>query len=75
MKATTMNSKNFESTYAMLVRCDEKERSVLETAIYVILILSMFFAVFQITQMRVVVPESLSARSVTSSVAAQPPRV
>jgi hypothetical protein len=62
-----MNSEPFESTYAMLVRSDEKERSVSETMIYVLLILSMLFAVCQVALMRVTVPESLSARTVAQT--------
>lgn len=64
-----MNSETFESTYAMLVRSDEKERSLSETMIYVLLILSMLFAVWQVALMRVTVPESLSARTVAHSAA------
>lgn len=62
-----MNSEQFESTYAMLVRSDEEERSVSETVVYVVLILSMVFTMWQVAQMRVTVPEKLSAHTIAQT--------
>ena len=58
------NIDTFESTYALLVRSDEKERSVSETVIYLLLIVSMAFSIWQAAQMRVTVPTNLRARTV-----------
>lgn len=44
-----MNEK-FESTYAMLVRSEEKSRTVLETALYAIFILSVVVGIWQFAQ-------------------------
>ena len=59
-----MNPQTFESTYAMLVRSEEKERSLSETAVYLLLILSMVFSVWQAAHMRVTIPENLTAKPV-----------
>ena len=59
-----MNSPTFESTYAMLVRSEEKERSLSETAVFVLLILSMVLSVWQAAHMRVTIPENLTPKTV-----------
>jgi hypothetical protein len=59
-----MNPPTFESAYAMLIRSEEKERSLSETAIYLLLILSMAFTVWEVAQMRVIIPENLTAKPV-----------
>ncbi len=59
-----MNSQTFESTYAMLVRSEEKERSLSETAVYLLLIFSMVFSVWQAAHMRVTIPENLTPKTV-----------
>jgi hypothetical protein len=38
---------NFESTYALLVRSEEKKRNVLEILVYVLFILSAMFSISQ----------------------------
>ena len=44
----TMNpTQHEESTYALLVRSEEEERSLPETAVYVLLILATAFSVWQ----------------------------
>jgi len=63
MNSETMNTEAFESTYAMLVRSEERERSVSETIVYGLLILSTVLTVWQAAQMPVTVPENLSPRS------------
>ena len=50
-----MNNK-FESTYALLVRSEEKGRSVLEIAVYAAFILSVVFSILQFAQMPMTVP-------------------
>lgn len=59
-----MNSPTFESTYAMLVRSEEKERSLTETAVYLLLIMSMIFCMWEVAEMRVTIPENLTAKPV-----------
>jgi hypothetical protein len=44
-----MNPK-FESTYAMLVRSEEKSRTILETVLYAIFILSVVASIWQFAQ-------------------------
>ena len=51
----TMNNK-FESTYALLVRSEEKGRGVLEIAVYAAFILSVVFSILQFALMPVTVP-------------------
>ena len=46
----------FESTYALLVRSEEKGRGILETVLYAILILSVVFSIAQFAQHSVKVP-------------------
>ena len=48
-KANTMNNQ-FESTYGLLVRSEEKGRGVLEIVVYAVFILSIVSAIWQFTQ-------------------------
>jgi hypothetical protein len=48
--------KNYESTYALLVRSEEKNRSLLETLVCAILILSSVFSIWQFVQQPVRIP-------------------
>ncbi len=48
--------KNYESTYALLVRSEEKNRSVLETVVCALLILSIVFSIWQFVQQPVRIP-------------------
>lgn len=45
-----------ESTYALLMRSQEEERSIPETAVYALLILAMAFSVWQTAQQRFQLP-------------------
>ncbi|MEO5720700.1 MAG: hypothetical protein ABIR71_04420 [Chthoniobacterales bacterium] len=45
-----------ESTYALLMRSQEEERSLPETAVYLLLILTMAFSVWQTAQQRFQLP-------------------
>jgi hypothetical protein len=51
----TMNNQ-FESTYALLVRSEEKGRGVLEIAVYATVILSAVFSIWQFAQTPVTAP-------------------
>ena len=50
MKQNTLSTEGFESTYALLVRSEEKERSMLEGAAYLVFILSAVFSIWQVAQ-------------------------
>ena len=71
-KQLTMNSDNFESTYAMLMRSQERERNLSETIIYSIMIASMFFTAWQVAHMPVRIPEKLTAPVAQSTLVALP---
>jgi hypothetical protein len=51
-----MNTPHEESTYALLVRSEDKGRGVLETVLYALFILSAVFTICQFAQQRVEVP-------------------
>ena len=50
MKHTTLSAEGFESTYALLVRSEEKERNLFEGAAYLVFILSAVFSIWQVAQ-------------------------
>lgn len=47
---------NFESTYALLVRSEEKKRNVLEMLVYALFILSAVFSIWQFAHQTVTLP-------------------
>ena len=47
---------NFESTYALLVRSEEKKRNVLEIVVYALFILSAVFSIWQFAYQSVAFP-------------------
>ncbi len=69
----TMKTETFESTYALLVRSEEKERSFSETIIYVLLILTMAFAIWQAAHVRITIPNRLGIPSFAQSAEMQKP--
>jgi hypothetical protein len=62
----TNNKVLHESTYAMLVRSEEKERSLFETVVYGLFILSTMAAIWQFAQQPIDLP--LSTMPNTASV-------
>ena len=58
MKQNTLSADGFESTYALLVRSEEKERSLFEGAAYLVFILSAVFSIWQMVQQPVTLPTS-----------------
>jgi hypothetical protein len=58
MKQNTLSAEGFESTYALLVRSEEKERSLFEDAAYLVFILSAVFSIWQVAQQPVPLPKS-----------------
>ncbi len=69
MKA--ISTQPFESTYALLVRSEEKQRSRFETAIYVLLIVSTTFAVSQFGRQAARMPSSIAHVPTTASAPGQ----
>jgi hypothetical protein len=56
MKTKTLSANGFESTYALLVRSEEKERSLFENVAYLVFILSAVFSIWQAARQPVTVP-------------------
>jgi hypothetical protein len=71
MKTISTNPEAFESTYALLVRSEEKQRSRFETLAYTLLIVSTTFAVAQFGRQAVMMPSSIARVSTIASAPAQ----
>ena len=69
MKTISTNPETFESTYALLVRSEEKQR--VETLIYTLLIVSTIFAVLQFGRQAAMMPSNIAHVSTTATAAAQ----
>ena len=63
--------KNNTSTYALLVRSEEKNRSLLETVVYAILILSAVVSIWQFAHQSVAFPIDKVANVPVSAIDAQ----
>ena len=50
------HSEGFESTYALIVRSEEKERSIFEGAVYFAVVLSALVSIWQAANQRVALP-------------------
>ena len=68
MKTISTNPEAFESTYALLVRSEEKQR--FETLVYALLIASTTFAVVQFGCQAAIMPASIARVPTTVSAAA-----
>ena len=53
---TKTHSQGFESTYALIVRSEEKERSIFEGAVYFAVVLSALFSIWQAAIQPVALP-------------------
>jgi len=75
MKQNILSAEDFESTYALLVRSEEKERSMFEGITYLVFILSAVFSIWQVAQQPFDLPKGdvTRATSVTQSAAHQHP--
>ena len=76
MKQNTLSvdsAEGFESTYALLVRSEEKERSMFEGAAYLVFILSAVFSIWHMVQQPVELPKSgvIHTTSVAQSIKTQ----
>ena len=58
-----MKTEKFESTYALLVRSDEMEKSVSEIVVYFLLIAMTAFSIWQAAHQPVTVPNSFGTPS------------
>ena len=56
MKNQTHSAEGFESTYALIVRSEEKERSLFEGAVYFAVVLSALFSIWQAATQPVALP-------------------
>ncbi|HEX8897597.1 MAG TPA: hypothetical protein VF751_02775 [Chthoniobacterales bacterium] len=56
MKNQTQSAEGFESTYALLVRSEEKERSIFEGAVYFAVVLSAIVSIWQFATQPVGLP-------------------
>jgi len=63
----TLNS-NRKSTYALLVKSEEKERSLFETLIYGLLVVSAVVGIWQFAHMRVASPFAENRPAISSVV-------
>ena len=59
MNTELKSNEKFESTYALIVRSEEKQRSRLETMVYTLLIASCLFAVSQFGREAATIPNSV----------------
>lgn len=57
MKQKTLSTDGFESTYALLVRSEDKERNMFEGAAYLVFILSAVFSIWHMVQQPVALPK------------------
>ena len=58
MKQKNISTEGFESTYSLLVRSEEKERGMFEGAVYLVIVLSAVFSIWQVAQEPVALPTS-----------------
>ena len=74
MKPHTPTPEEFESTYALILRSEEKERSASETIVYLLLILNAVFSIWQVAQQPFHVPTNLIVRSAPLAQTVEAPR-
>ena len=67
MKNETLSAEGFESTYALIVRSEEKERGIFEGAVYFAVVLSALFTIWQVAKQPVEMPTTIHTTSITQS--------
>ena len=72
MKTISNSPETFESTYALIMRSEEKQRSRFEILVYAILIASTTFAVAQFGRQATMMPSTIAHISTTVPAASQP---
>ena len=58
MKQNTLTAEYFESTYALLVRSEERERNTFELVAYLVFILSAVFSIWHTAQQPIELPKT-----------------
>ena len=73
MKNQTYSAEGFESTYALLVRSEEKERGIFEGAVYFVVVLSALFSIWQVATQPVTLPlTTIHTTSISQSATTNP---
>ena len=67
MKQNTLTTDCFESTYALLIRSEEKERNLFEAVAYLIFILSAVFSIWHMAQLPVRMPVYGAAQTTSTA--------
>ena len=67
MKTETYSAEGFESTYALLVRSEEKERSIFEGAVYFAVVLSAILTLWHAATQTVQVPTTIHTTSISQT--------
>ena len=65
MKNQTHSAEGFESTYALLVRSEEKERGIFEGAVYFAVVLSALFSIWQVARQPIALPLTIHTTSIS----------
>ena len=71
MKTLATSPEGIESTYALIVRSEERERSLIEAAVYTLLVISSLFALSQFGREAVTMPAHIVRSPSTMSAPAQ----
>lgn len=70
MKAISNDHEGFESTYALLMRSEEKQRGRFETFVYTLLVMSCLLAVMQFGRQAMTLPTGLVPSSMIATATA-----
>jgi hypothetical protein len=63
------HSEGFESTYALIMRSEEKERGIFEGAVYFAVVLSALFSIWQVARQPIALPlTTVHTTSISQSV-------
>lgn len=65
MKNQITTADGFESTYALLVRSEEKERSIFEGTVYFAVVLSALFSIWQVAKQPVELPSAIHTTTIS----------
>jgi len=65
MKNTPLSAEGFESTYALIVRSEETERSIFEGAVYFAVVLSALLSIWQVARQPVEMPTVIHTTSIS----------
>ena len=65
MKNTNINRNAASTTYAVLVRSEQEERSVAESAVYLLFILSAVFSIWQVARQPITLPVDTATQRAT----------